>query len=651
MSRPALFFVVDSNSVRRARTASFFHSLNIKVLEISAPTFCIVELDKYAPDALFIDHSLFSECSELREWILKNYGHKKKPLVIYLNSREQNDIQFEHDADFTWPCDLEGASYLARTVTFLNRSDQKRFEDFLNPIPSLRNRADVDAENSQSSRSVLQSLRSIMDSSSDAFFLIEFANGSVSRVLDANETSFKIAGKTKRQLLGMDVGSLVPVGSSSDLIARCQTCMHTGEPQSFEEKLACPFGIRYFSTVLNPVSSYDGDAFSIVGARRDVTEKKTEDIAIRASEEKYRDFFEESFDGLFFTSPNGRIVEANQNVVGILGYSTKEELYAIDLSKDVYAYPEDRERILEKIIRSGRGEYNVSVKKKNGDVIVAYCALTAMKNKQGEVIRFRGVIRDVTEKIRNKERNEALFLELSHANRLSVLGELACCIAHDVNQPLAAARTWLDVASRSVMNCLLDDQREIRLALDRIGESLVHATAVAQHFKDYIGKERNSVAPVSIGEAFAETVALLEHKIRKAGIVLAVDIPDSIPRLLGDKTLVQQVLVNLVCNAVEAMEQADCSTPTISVKAHTDGCFVTTSISDVGCGIDLDYSEIFNPFFSTKPNGLGLGLSICRRIIESLGGSISASKNSYRGATFSFTLPCEYQEDTNHAEN
>ncbi len=158
-----------------------------------------------------------------------------------------------------------------------------------------------------------------------------------------------------------------------------------------------------------------GKATRILGIRTDITKRKHSEKALRASEKKYRDLFEESFDGLFITSPEGKILDMNKKGIKMFGYDTKEEIMSLDLASDIYADPSDRKSILSMINEQGSAEYEVVVKKKNGDKMITQCSLTAVKDETGQINSYRGIIRDITER---KKADEALRLSNNYNRSL-----------------------------------------------------------------------------------------------------------------------------------------------------------------------------------------------------------------------------------------
>jgi two-component system, cell cycle sensor histidine kinase and response regulator CckA len=166
----------------------------------------------------------------------------------------------------------------------------------------------------------------------------------------------------------------------------------------FEKRYVKKNGEAFWADVsVSPVRAPDGSHIATVGVIADISNRKLAERALLASEQKYRALFEESFDGLFITSPGGKILDMNKKGVAMFGYDTKEEVLSLDLERDVYAYPPDRKRILATIDAQGSAEYEVIVKKKNGEEMITHCSLTAVKDEQGVITSYRGIIRDITE--------------------------------------------------------------------------------------------------------------------------------------------------------------------------------------------------------------------------------------------------------------
>jgi PAS domain S-box-containing protein len=254
-----------------------------------------------------------------------------------------------------------------------------------------------------------------------------------------------------------------------------------------------------------------------------------------------------------------------------------------------------------------------------------------------ESIRLAGVSADVTERKQAAERIERLQSELAHVGRLAEFGQMGAAIAHELTQPLTAASNYLKAGRR-----FLDGEK---LALDRAIETIGKAEAQFQRASDTIRRIRGFVGksePVRSNEAVmplvteAAEIAQINPKHRK--IELRVALEDGLPQVFIDKVQIQQVLLNLLRNAFEALEGHDA--PVVTVGAARDRDSVVLRVEDNGPGLSPEVAaRLFQPFITTKSQGMGIGLSICRQIIENQGGKMSAAASSSGGAAFSFTVP------------
>jgi signal transduction histidine kinase len=235
---------------------------------------------------------------------------------------------------------------------------------------------------------------------------------------------------------------------------------------------------------------------------------------------------------------------------------------------------------------------------------------------------------------RNKLRDRELQMRLEHSQRLGLMGETASMLAHEINQPLTAAKNYLTVLKRGFAASGATQQSEIA---QKAGDQLVRASDILQRLRNFIQKreeERDLESPATL---VADAVALLDT-ISNHGL-LHTDIEKGLPAVLVDRVQIQQVLVNLMRNAIEAMETAPRKEMWLSVSSAPDG-MVMFRLRDCGPGLSPKVRErLFQPFTSTKQNGMGVGLSICRRIIDNHGGKMWAETAPDSGAVFCFTLP------------
>jgi PAS domain S-box-containing protein len=256
----------------------------------------------------------------------------------------------------------------------------------------------------------------------------------------------------------------------------------------------------------------------------------------------------------------------------------------------------------------------------------------------GDVAEFVGTLMDVTERRRAEEERQAL----AHANRITTIGQLTASIAHEVNQPIAAVVTNAQAALRW-LNMQPPDPEEVRQALDRIVKAGRRAGDVINQMRALVRKSPPRKDQLEINEVIREVIALARSEVQKTGTWLQTQLADGLPLVQGDRIQLQQVMLNLILNAVEAMSGSDQGARELLISTEeNEANGVRVAVRDWGPGLKSDsLDRLFDAFYTTKPDGMGMGLSICRSIIEAHGGRLWATANVPRGASFQFTLPPE----------
>jgi C4-dicarboxylate-specific signal transduction histidine kinase len=238
---------------------------------------------------------------------------------------------------------------------------------------------------------------------------------------------------------------------------------------------------------------------------------------------------------------------------------------------------------------------------------------------------------------RESERRYSLVqMELAHANRVATMGHLSASIAHEINQPIGAAITYANAASHW-LDAQPPDLEEVRRALGLIMESNVRAGNVVDRIRALVKKAPPWKDRLDINETVLEVIALIQNEMAKQGISVRTQLAETLPAIQGDRVQLQQVILNLLINAVEAMsEMSEGLRELLISTAKTDSEGVLVAVRDSGPGLAPEGLErLFEAFYTTKPGGLGMGLSICRSIIEAHGGQMSARRTYHRGRSFS----------------
>lgn len=346
--------------------------------------------------------------------------------------------------------------------------------------------------------------------------------------------------------------------------------------------------------------------------------------ALRESEERYRTLFERVPVGLYRTTPDGRILDANPALVEMLGYPSKEKLLEINASQ-VYADPQDRERINSLLEKTGVvSGYEICLNRYDGSSIWVKDTVRAVRDGQGEVQYYDGSLEDITE----RKRAERYMLR---AERLAAMGRISASLAHEVKNPLQAIRSNLELLLEFPLEA---DERDHCLQTCR--QEVERLISVAERMLTFARTEKSTVRPFSLPQVWDQVLGLLSEPLKRAGVTVTSDFLADLPLAIGIADQITQVIINLALNAVEVMPNGGL----LKGIARKEGNFVAFSLINDGPPIQAEHLErIFEPFFTTKPDGTGLGLFISYNIIQEHGGTLTVENLENGGVAFSFTLP------------
>ncbi|HUN96926.1 MAG TPA: AAA family ATPase [Bradyrhizobium sp.] len=367
---------------------------------------------------------------------------------------------------------------------------------------------------------------------------------------------------------------------------------------------------------------------------------------LQERESRIRHLVDANIIGIHIFNEEGVIVDANHSFLKTVGYD-REDLIAGQLRYIDLTPPEWRNRSTSaqaEIKTTGAVQpFEKEYFRKDGSRVPVLIGSAAFGEKRDQGVTF---VLDLSERKRaeaeareNERRYRKTQLELAHANRVAVTGQLTASIAHEVNQPTTAVIASAEAALR-----WLDRQpprlEEVRQALIRIVQNGMRASEVIGRVRDLIQKKPPRTDSLSINEIMREVVDLTQAEAAANRVSVRATFTERLPEVLGDKVELQQVAVNLILNAIEAMGETTDSTRLLLVRTEeADNGSIVVAIVDTGPGLPpLAHELLFEPFYTTKQGGLGVGLSICRSIIEAHGGRLWASPNEPRGAIFQFTL-------------
>src|SRR5882762_1942158 len=424
---------------------------------------------------------------------------------------------------------------------------------------------------------------------------------------------------------------------------------------TFDEfRVLLPDGtVRHINSSGHPVLDENGEFIEFVGTAVNVTERKRAELERR----RLASLVEQAADLMAITDLSGGTpIYLNKAGLKMVGFDSWEEARA---RRGIhYIFPGDRQFVNEvlwpTVLEKGSWSGEMSFRHfKTGDPIpILYSAFRIDDPQTGQPVNVGNVCRDITELKRAEEKLRAseqrLFdaqMELARATRVTTLGELTASIAHEVNQPLAAVvnaaaagRRWLDGGTPN-----LD---EARSAVDWIVNEGNRASEVIRRVRALANKTDIEKVPLDVNDVVREAIALVQHELTSHRVSLRMELAPALPMILGDRVQLQQVIINLVMNGVEAMQSVTDQPGELAIGSHQNETRqVLVSVTDSGVGISAEHADrLFNAFFTTKSSGMGMGLSICRSIIEAHGGRMSAVNNVGPGATFQFVLPL-HQED------
>jgi PAS domain S-box-containing protein len=406
---------------------------------------------------------------------------------------------------------------------------------------------------------------------------------------------------------------------------------------------------RTFVASGEPLMGKDGVKRGAVLAVHDITDRKRAEETLRASEERYRGLVETIPQLAWRATPGGRDIDCNQRWYEYTGQTPAQLRSHGWLSA---LHPDDVPRVIERMRNADDSgepcEVEYRLRAADGTYRWHLARTVPVRGNDGRIASWFGCATDIEDlkqaqeilKLAHDEQMQRHQAELAHVARLSMMGELVASLAHELTQPLHAINGY---ASGSVRRLRKRSEADTELvaALEQIGHEAVRAAEVIRRVRAFVGKRKPFYSKVSVNHLIEEIIPFSKAELQRRNAKMVLDLCDSLPAVIADPIQIEQVIMNLVRNGLEAMDETPAADRVLGVKTVLHGQDrIEVEVRDRGTGLDEgELEQIFEPFFTTKPEGMGMGLPISRSIIRSHGGEIWAAVNEDRGCSFHFTLP------------
>jgi PAS domain S-box-containing protein len=400
--------------------------------------------------------------------------------------------------------------------------------------------------------------------------------------------------------------------------------------------------IRDIHVVAHPVFNPSGDLVEYVGTVMDVTERKRAEDKLRQSEAYLAEAQKLTHTGSWVWEVAGKqALHLSEEWYRVYGFDPKKGMSAWNKRLE-RIHPDDcdgRQQAIDRAINE-KSDYEVEYRILLPGGAVRYIRSVGhpVLNASGDLVQFVGSSTDITERKQAEEALHQAQKDVARINRITTMGELTASLAHEVKQPIAAAVTDANTCVRWLSR---DDPdvEEAREAASRVVKDATRAAEIITRVRQLFKKGTPEQALIDVNEIIREMIVLLGSDATRYDVSIQTELAKDLPQVMGDRVQMQQVLMNLMTNSIDAMKDLD-GTRELIISSQAEDGQLMISVSDTGVGLPPKQADqIFDAFFTTKPQGTGMGLRISRSIVESHGGRLWAADNSPRGASFHLTLP------------
>ena len=461
----------------------------------------------------------------------------------------------------------------------------------------------------------------------------------------------RVCGWSAAAVLGRHVSTLRVLGADGGAEAALAIAREQDAASELVEAERAD-GSRYFAdTATTAMRDAQAQVVGYAQAMRDVSDTVASEAALRAREAHLSSILETIPDAMIVIDETAIVRSFSAAAIRQFGYEPAEVVGRNISMLMPEPYRSGHNGYMARYLATGEkriiGVGRVVVgQRKDGSTFPMELAVGEMRS-AGERY-FTGFIRDLTERQQTEARLQEIQSELIHMSRFTALGEMASTLAHEINQPLTAITAYLKGSRRMLERMEGDEARVIRGAVDEAAEQALRAGDVIRRLRDFLTRGESERHIEELPRLIEEASALALVGARERGVRVAYRFSPAARLALADRIQIQQVLLNLMRNAVEAMQDAPRRELEIATEALADG-FLAVSVSDTGPGIASEIAErLFQPFVTTKEHGMGVGLSICRTIVEAHGGKLTVSEPPAGGTSFRFTLRAVDEKELVH---
>ncbi len=493
---------------------------------------------------------------------------------------------------------------------------------------SARRKAEFDLARSEAT------YRAVVETCHDGFWMLDEKG----RIVAVNDAYARRSGYSREELVGMSPWELEDCGNA-DAVAQHIAQIHADGASFFSTWHRTRDGRRWAVEVVCTDSPSMGRSFVFL---RDVSERQRTFLALRRSEARFRNTFEQAAVGIAHIAPDGRWLRVNRKLCDILGYSEAEmrKTNALDVT-----HPEDLRDAVEQFRQLMVGElstcsFEKRYRHKDGRIIWANVTTTLARDEKGVPLYFISVAEDISERKGIESELASLRAKLDTMTKFDVAGQTVSALAHELNQPLSAISSYAEAAVR-LLEAGNPRPDKLKHALEMSARQAQRAGRVVHDLLEFLSCREVQQEAVDLNDLARKVIKQIRANGHEA-VRFNVELASGLAPVSANRLQIQKVLTNIVDNGIEAMLCAGSpeAAITVAVRTHEEGNMAQVTVTDSGPGIDAAIlPRVFDTFFTTKPNGLGVGLAISRTIVENHGGRLWAESVPGAGAAFHFTLP------------